>query len=225
MGKNFQRLSVIFLSLASLALSLPGVALGQRIKVDRRTITPNKPTPELYSDSLALKVTLMNLPGAETPGSSLEVEYKVYFVPEQSFEAAMRQLKREGRARELKPEYFPDKILLAEGRVGKDSLRTLEERTTWRRGIGFKRKVPSAQQTSFSSIITFYSVKVYDARLKKAVYGSDAFIAPPFDTESGDRDNFSPATALYLNFYVADNGDLYKSNRKGASESTEWRPR
>jgi len=47
---------------------------------------------------------------------------------------------------------------------------------------------------------------------------------PPFDTNTNDRENFTANTTLYLNFYVADDGALYKSNRKSASETTQWRP-
>ncbi len=220
------RLGVVGLS-AAVLLQLGGMAApvaGQRAKVDRRTVTPNKPTPELYSDRLSLKVTLMNLPGAATPGSSWQGEYKVFFVAEREFDGVMKQLSREGRARDLRQEYFPGRILLAQGQFNKARLGTLRDRTSWRNGIPFRGRVPAAQQTSFASIIIFYSVKVYDAKLRKNVYDTGHFVVPPFDTNSSDRDNFTAATTLYMSFYVSERGDIYKTNRKGASESTEWRP-
>ena len=199
-------------------------APGQRVKIDRRTISPNRPAPELYADKLALKLTLINLPGASEPSSSWQLEYKVYFVAEQDFERVVKQLNKEGKGRELSPEDFPTKILLADGQLNKRKLSTLPDRTLWRQGIDFKSKIPLEQQTAFASIMCFYSVKIYDAKLKKNVYGSDVFVVPPFDTNTNDRENFTANTTLYLNFYVADDGALYKSNRKSASEITQWRP-
>jgi hypothetical protein len=196
----------------------------QRARIDRRTIKPNQPTPELYPDKLSVKITLMNLPGAGLPRSGWQVEFKTYFVPEQEFEWNMKQLAREGKSGELRPEYFPGRILLAEGSFSKNKLGTLRERTFWREGIDFKNKIPYRQQTSFSSLLSFYSVKIYDAKLKKNIYGSDVFVVPPFDIDSNDRNSFSPATALYLNFYVSNDGALYKSSRRSASETTEWKP-
>jgi hypothetical protein len=199
-------------------------AQNPQAKVDRRTIAPNRVTPELYSDNLSLKITLMNLPGAKNSASYWQVEYKIYFVAEAEFEKTFRQLKKEGKNRELSPEYFPNKTLLAEGKVNKRDLSTLQTRTVIRDGIEFKRKIATEQQTSFSNILSFYSVKIYDGDLKKDIYQSDVFIAPPFDTDSDDKTNFLPRSHVYLNFYVSSEGALYRSNRKSASETTEWRP-
>lgn len=219
-GSRFGWLLLLLLAVASVMAQAP----EQRAKISRRSITPNRPAPELYVDKLALKCTLINLPGANDPSSSWQLEYKVYFVAEQDFERIMRQLNKEGKAGDLRPENFPTKILLTEGTLNKRKLSTLPERTVWRQAIDFKNKIPAEQQTAFASVMSFYSVKIYDAKLKKNVYGSDVFVVPPFDTNTNDRENFTPNTTLYLNFYVADDGALYRSNRKGASETTQWRP-
>lgn len=217
-----------FAGLVALLILLSAIntaAQAPTARAKMRSITPNQPAPELYSDKISLRITLMNLPGAKEPSSSCEGEFKIYFVAEQDFEKTMRQLQREGKNRDLKPEYFPNKILLAEGVFKQPRLATLQERMVVRQGIDFKRKIPREQQTSFSSILNFYSVKVYDAKLKKAVYGSDVFVVPPFDSDSSGGDGFAPLSDLYLNLYVSDDGSLYKSNRKSLSGTTEWKPR
>jgi len=196
----------------------------QKIRIDRRTIRPNIIAPELYSDKLSLKITLMNLPGATTPTSHWEVEFQVFFMPEQDFEKNMKELNKAGKGRELRPEYFPSKILLATGKFNKQGLDTLKERAFVREGIVFRNKIPAEQQTSFSSLMSFYSIRVFDGKLKKDIYGSDVFIVPPFETDTNDRNSLLPRTDLFLNFFVADDGSLYRSNTRSASESTEWKP-
>lgn len=199
-------------------------SVSQKMRIDRRTIRPNLIAPELYADALSLKITLMNLPGAAIPTSYWEVEFKVFFVAEQDFEKSMKEINKTGKGREIRPEYFQSRILLAEGKYSKRSLPTLKERAFFQPGIGFRDKVPDEQQTSFSSIMTFYSVKVFDGKLKKDIYGSDVFIVPPFEADANDRNSLSRRTDLFLNFFVAEDGSLYRSNTKSASESTEWKP-
>ena len=215
--------------LSLISILWPITAVGQqpaqKMRIDRRTIRPNLIAPEVYADKLSLKITLMNLPGAATPTSNWEVEYKVFFVAEQDFEKTMKELSKAGKSRELRPEYFQSRILLAEGKYNnKRKLATLSDRSFLRSEILFRNKIPHDQQTSFSSIMTFYSVKVFDAKLKKDIYGSDVFIVPPFEPDTNDRDSFTPRAELFLNFFVAENGSLYRSNTKSASETTEWKP-
>jgi hypothetical protein len=168
--------SVLLSGLCPLA-DAGGGLVNQKIRIDRRTITPNRPAPELYADKLSLKITLMNLPGAEALPSSWQVEYKVYFVAEQDFEKTVREMNKAGKGCELRPEHFQSKILLAEGQFSKQKLASLKERGFLRQGIPFRGKVPHELQTSFSSIMSFYSVKVFDAKLKKNIYGSDVYSA------------------------------------------------
>ena len=203
----------------------PNGVVGQqpKMRVDRRTIKPNQMAPELYPDKLSLKITLMNLPGAATSSSYWEVEFQVFFVPEQDFGKNLREMKQAGKGRELRPEYFPTRILLAQGKFNKHNLSTLAERAFVSR-IGFRDKIPPQQQTSFSSLMSFYSVKVFDGKLKKDIYGSDVFIVPPFERDNNDSNSLLPRTDLFLNFFVSQDGALFKSNTKSASETTEWNP-
>ena len=194
------------------------------MRIDGRTIPRNRMAPELYSDKLALKITLMNLPGAATSTSYWEVEFQVFFVPEQDFGKNLKDIKNAGKGRELRPEYFPTRILLATGKFNKHRLGTFKERAFVRRGIAFRNKIPAEQQTSFSSLMSFYSVKVFDGKLKKDIYGSSVFIVPPFESDTNAGNSLLPRTDLFLNFFVAENGSLYKSNTKSASESSEWNP-
>jgi hypothetical protein len=185
-------------------------------------VTPNRLAPELYSEKLTLRITLMNLPGANEPRSQWQGEYKVYFVAEREFEKIMRQLKREGRDRELTPELFPQKVLLAQGSFAKNGLKTLSERTFIVKGIDFKRKIPTDQQTSFATIMSFYSIKVYDAKLGKTIYDSGVFFSPPFEVQGNDQRSMAPLSTIYLNFYVSEDGDIYKSSRKEDSGREVW---
>jgi hypothetical protein len=214
--------------LAFSLLFLPTGATGQSrqpgVKIDRRTITPDLSAPELYSEQVSLKISLVNLPGADMSGSYWQEEFKVFFVAEQDFQRIMKELQKDGRNRELKPEYFPNRIMIAEGSFTKNKLGTLDERTFLREGIPFRRKIPAPQRTSFSSLLTFFSVKVHDAKLKRDAYRSDVFIVPPFDTDSNETGTFSPRSSLYLSLYVDERGSLFWSNRKKAGESTVWNP-
>jgi len=136
----------------------------------------------------------------------------------------MKELNRTGKGRDLRPEYFPSRILLTTGKFNKQKLDTLQERAYVRNGIAFRDKIPADQQTSFSSLMSFYSVRVFDGKLKKDIYGSDVFIVPPFEADTNDKNSLLPRTDLFLNFFVAEDGSLYRSNTRSASETTEWNP-
>lgn len=220
--RTLQSLIVFGCLLLSSLWPVGGSGQETKMKIDGRTIPPNRIAPELYSDKLSLKITLMNLPGAATSTSYWEVEFQVFFVPEQDFGKNIKDIKKAGKSRELRPEYFPSRILLATGKFNKHRLGTLRERAFLRQGIAFRNKIPPEQRTSFSSLMSFFSVKVFDGKLKKDIYGSSVFIVPPFDTDTNAGNSLSPRTDLFLNFYVAENGSLYRSNSKSASESTEW---
>lgn len=221
--KTHQRLIIFGCLLLSCLWPIGGAGQQQKMRVDGRTIKPNLIAPELYSDELSLKITLMNLPGAVTSASRWEVEFQVYFVPELDFRKNTEELKKAGKARGLRPEYFPTRILLGTGKFNKHRLGTLKERVVVRQ-IPFRNKVPHEQQTSFSSLLSFYSVKVFDGKLKKDIYGSSVFIVPPFERDTNNRNSFLPRTELFLNFFVSEDGSLFKSNTKSASETSEWNP-
>jgi len=219
-----QNLIIVGCFLLSSLWPVGGAGQQQKIKVDRRTIRANLIAPELYSDKLSLKITLMNLPGAATATSYWEVEFQVFFVPEKDFGKNLDDAKQAGNGRDLKPEYFPTRILLATRKFNKHNLGTFNERAYVRPGIAFRNKIPPEQQTTFSSLLSFYSVKVFDGKLKKDIYASAVFIVPPFERDTNDSNGLLPRSNLFLNFFVADDGSLYKSNTKRASETTEWNP-
>jgi hypothetical protein len=199
-------------------------AQSPQARINRRTVEPNRVTPEVYANDLSLKITLINLPGAQNATSYWQLEYQIYFVPELEFDKTYRQLTKEGKNKELRAEYFPNKTLLAEGKLNQHNLNTLQARTVTRDRIPFKRKIATEQQTSLANILSFYTVKIYDGALKKDVYQSDVFITPPFDTDASDKTSLLPRSHVYLSFYVSPEGALYRSNRKSASETTEWKP-
>ena len=221
--RTLQTLIIFVCFLLSSLWPAGGAGQQTKMRVDRRTIKPNVIAPELYSDKLSLKITLMNLPGAAMSTSYWEVEFQVFFVAEQDFGKNLKDMKKAGKGPELRPEYFPGKILLATGKFNKHQLTTLKERAFVRQ-IDFRNKIPPEQQTSFSSLMSFYSVRVFDGKLKKDIYGSDVFIVPPFERDTNERNSFFPRTELFLNFFVAEDGSLYRSNTKSASETTEWNP-
>src|ERR1041384_3399734 len=108
--RTLQRLIIVGCFLLSSLWPVGGAGQQQKMRVDGRTIKPNLIAPELYSDKLSLKITLMNLPGAVTQASHWEVEFQVFFVPEQDFRKNTEDLKKSGKGRELRPEYFPTRI-------------------------------------------------------------------------------------------------------------------
>ena len=142
---NVSLLGSLFLLLSLNAAAVK--AQPQERKTGRLVaVTPNRLAPELYSEKLTLRITLMNLPGANEPRSQWQGEYKVYFVAEREFEKIMRQLKREGRDRELTPELFPQKVLLAQGSFAKNGLKTLSARTFIVKGKTLKgRSLPTSR--------------------------------------------------------------------------------
>jgi hypothetical protein len=72
--------------------------------------------------------------------------------------------------------------------------------------------------------MSFFSVRIFDGKLKKDIYGSSVFIVPPFEKDSNPNNKLAPRTELFLNFFVAENGSLFRTNSKSASETTEWNP-
>jgi hypothetical protein len=219
-----QSLIIFVCLLLSIVWPVGGVGQQKKMTVGHGIMGRNVIASQLYSDNLSLKITLMNLPGAATLTSYWEVEFQVFFVPEEDFGKTLKDLKDAGKSRELRPEYFPSRILLAKGKFKKHSLGTLKDRAFLRQGFPFKNRIPKDQQTSFSNLVSFYSVKVFDGKLKKDIYGSDVFVVPPFERDTNDRKNLLPRTFLFLNFFVDERGSLYKSNTKRDSESMEWNP-
>lgn len=185
-------------------------------------IEPNYYSPALYSESLNCKVTLINLPGADQRGSYLEVEYEIYFVSEVNFDQTMRRLV--GRVGTANPQAsdFTEKILLARGSFKATRLNSLQGRTRIVGPIAFKSKIPDAQRTKAANLITSYSVKIHDARLKRRIFDAGVWITKPFEADPSRPETAIPRRTLYANFFVSNDGDLFKSQWPRNTTATTW---
>lgn len=191
---------------------------GQANKI--RRVQPNAYAPDLYAESLTFKLKLVGLPGAREAGSDCEVRYQLYFIPEEEFTRVTR-VARQGV--DGLPDFseFAGKILLAEGAFKPRRLDTLRARSHARRLIRFKSSVPAHARTKLGVIATRYSIKVNDGRLNKMVFGAGAFIAHPFD-DTDDIGKEAARTTVYLNFFVAEDGELLRSQLPRDDVDTSW---
>jgi len=178
---------------------------------------PYRYAPELYSDQQNLIITLINLPGANTPRSVWTVSYKVYFLSEAAHDRAVKNVV----AGESNPRAtdFPEKLLLAGGRFRKTSLNTLSKRTHVSAAIPLKSEVPDKERTKFSYIMTDYTVSVTDAVLRKTIQRSGILMERPFDMEGG---RVVPRKTLYANFFVTPQGDFYFSQLPQSTAVALW---
>ncbi|MDQ3908327.1 MAG: hypothetical protein M3268_08270, partial [Acidobacteriota bacterium] len=162
----------------------PAQTRAPRMKfTNHRRVEANTLAPELYSDKLAIKLMLVDLPGAADPRSTWEGTYKLYFVSEASMRKAEEEVLRKsgpGGARagswDQSLAEFPEKILLAEGSISKKSLATPQQRVHLQENVAFRDKVPPELRTKAAKLFITYSVKVYDAKLKTPVYHSGLFM-------------------------------------------------
>jgi len=214
----FRLIGVILLLLPLAGLDRSVVQSQQGSRVTFRIREPNVHAPDLYADNLTLKITLVNLPGAGDPHSYSEVSYQVVFVPEDQYYAALQELPPGGSNPALAQ--FQGRILLAEGTIKKNVLATIQQRTSSRE-FPFKVKVPDGKRTKFAHLLTSYSVKIFDAKLKKSVYRSGIFSAFPFD-DASDQSKVSQRQILYLSFLVSDDGELARSQRARRDGDTSW---
>jgi len=185
-------------------------------------VEPNHYSPNLYSENLESKFTLINMPGANQPGSFWEVEYEIYFVSEAAFQQTMRRLVGAVGSANPQASDFQEKILLRRGKFRVTRLNSLEDRTRLVGPIAFKSKVPDAQRTKAASLITSYSVKIYDASLKKTIYDAGLWVTKPFESDSSQPENASPRRTLYANFFVTPAGELFKSQWARNGTDTTW---
>jgi len=170
---------------------------------------PNLYAPNLYADNIGFEATLVDLPGFNKNGSYWELSYQLYFVPEASYYDAIKQLPRGGS--NPTPEQFPGRILLAEGHKKVTHLATLKERAIALSGVHFKDRVPDAQRTKFSYLMTSYSVKIVDAELGTTIYRSGIFLAEPFVADPNDQKQAIARKTIYLTFGVNSDGTLNRS--------------
>jgi hypothetical protein len=185
-------------------------------------IEPNHYSPNLYSESLDSKFTLINMPGASQPGSFWELEYEIYFVSEAAYQQTMRQLVGAAGSANPQTSDFQEKTLLRRGKFKVTRLNSLDDRTRLIGPITFKSKVPDAQRTKAASLITSYSVKIYDASLKKTIFDAGLWITKPFEADPRQPANAIPRRTLYTNFFVSPTGDLFKSQWARNGTDTTW---
>lgn len=192
------------------------IALGQQ---DRGTtfsnVARNNLAPDLYSETLDFRITLVNLPGVDMQGSQWQTSYEIYFVPEADFDDTVQKIGR----REPIPRDFSEKVLLATGSFNKNLLKELSRRIVEKNAVSFKTKIPNRSKTEFAKIITFFSAKIYDAKLKKNIFKTGLFISPPFTPNGSQK---VPLRKLFLSFFVNNEGELYTSNQERGKSDTSW---
>ena len=208
------------LILALCAVFLTPPAQAQSRRVDDRKTEPNVYAPRLYTDRLKIKMTLINLPGADAPGSFWEASYQIFFISEANLKKAFAKAPSGGW--NPTPADFPGRILLGKGKLRQTNLRTISDRTYLSRAIPLKAKVPDKLRTKNATILTSYSVKIFDARLNSNIYRAGTSAAPPFIDDHAAGGNETARTMLYASFYITPSGKMFYSQRPRNSESTTW---
>lgn len=186
---------------------------GKRNNVS--SVVRNKYSPNLYVEKLNFRVTLVDLPGAKVPESNWQTSYEIYFVSEENFDNMIPKIGR----REPVLQDFSEKILLAGGDFKKNSLQGISQRIVEKNAVVFATKIPKNSKTEFAKIITFFTVKIYDAKLKETIYRTGLFVLPPFVSNGSEK---NPIRNLFLNFFVTDSGILYTSNLERSKTNTDW---
>lgn len=191
-------------------------------------VEPNTLAPELYSDKLSVQFMLVNLPGAQDAASYWEGSYQLFFVSEAEerrvVEEKYKQLAPKGGgavAVDIEPSEYKEKILLAEGKFKQARLATLRDRTFRAENVIFKARVPEALQTKGGHLLTVYSVRIFDARLKMPLYKTGQWMARVFDEEAGGEKPAARAV-VYANFFVSPEGDVFTSQWARDDTKTEW---
>lgn len=205
----FQRSVRIAILAVCYAVAVSAAAQERKTTLGSATMREaNLRAPELYSDQLKLTIVLANLPGATDAGSTWETSYEIYFISESAYYSVIDHLPPGGHS--LEPTLFPQKVLLAEGRFKKDKLSSSAARTEIREDIALRSKVADREKTKFGRLMTAYSVKVYDARLKMSLYHLGLFVTYVFEKASGA---VTPRKTLYLGFSVTPQGELSYSQQ------------
>ncbi len=207
---NLRFFRVTILAVCYSIITVPFV-LGQNKATTSGSTTmreSNLAAPELYSDKLGLNVSLADLPGATEPGSSWEMSYQIFFISEGEYYSVINKLPPGGHS--LQPELFPHKVLLAEDTFRRKNLGSSAARTQKRDDIILASKVANQEKTKFGRLMTSYSVKVYDARLKMPILHSGVFVTYVFEKS---LNTVLPRKALYLAFSVTSQGELSYSQQ------------
>jgi hypothetical protein len=183
-----------------------------------RTAVRNLHAPELYSRSVRVRVTLVELPGAGDPATSWEMSYQLYHISEATLEKAVRGRPRGGWSPTA--EDFPGRVLLGEGKFRRAGLSTPGERTVLSAPMPFRSKVADRDRTKFAHLLLVYSLKINDARLGSTLYRSGAFLNDPFETLGDGRD--VARTTFPLSFLVTPQGRVYSSVRPQDATTANW---
>lgn len=201
--------------------SLSTIAQAQTTtRTNFRKMEPNVYAPDLYADRVKLQMTLIDLPGASERGSYWEVSYQLYFVSETDF---MKALQRAPNGSwNPTPENFSGRILLGRGHLKRSSLGTLPERIYLSKAFPLKARVPDKLRTKFATILTSYTVKIFDARLASSTYRTGTFATQPFISDSASGGREVARSLLYANFYVTPGGELFYSQLPRNSTRTTW---
>ncbi len=177
-------------------------------------VTPNLYAPELYAEKIALQIMLVNLPGLEESRSSFQGSYNIYFIPED--EIGKQAQSRGGVINQLKPGDISNKIFISTGKFNKTQLSS--NRVFEKNNILFRSKVPDKLRMMRGNIVIFYSIKIYDGKLKKSVYRDSSFIYFPFETENTNN----ARKTFHISFFVNEGGKLYTSSLPREKTTTIW---
>lgn len=181
---------------------------------------PNVYAPDLYADRVKLQMTLIDLPGAAERGSYWEVSYQLYFISEADFMKALQRAP--SGSWNPTPEDFPGRVLLGRGHLKRTSLGTPPERSHLSRAFPLKARVPDRLRTKFATILTSYTVKIFDARLASTTYRTGTFATQPFINDPASGGRAVARSLLYANFYVSPRGELFYSQLPRNSARTTW---
>ncbi len=235
-GGTFSRASVLaesslYKHLIRFPYVMPPVK-GQDPKVRNRfrriRIEPNLLAPELYAENISVQFMLVNLPGTKEAESYWEGSYQLFFVSEEAqkklFDKKIHELAPKGGTVgfNIEPSEYTEKILLKEGKFKKSGLATLQDRIYRSDDIDFKARIPEALRTKGAWLITVYTVRVFDGRLKIPVYHSGVWMTHPFDDDAGDEQKVRPRTIVYSNFFISPKGEIFSSQWARNTTDTDW---
>ena len=196
------QLSVLFGSFSPAALAMTSPAL---VPQTFRTRVKNVYAPHVYAENIDFLAKL-DLPGAQKKQSYWELSYQLFFLPETNYDEAVARFPQGGYS--PTPEEYPGKILLTAGHQKKKRLSTPQERNILLTGVGFKQKVPNAQQTLFGVLITVWAVKIFDAELKTTIYKSGMFLTHVSEVDPQDQKKTIARKTVYLTFSITPKGTL-----------------
>ena len=193
---------------------------AQRRQSAFRVREVNVYAPQVYADRLDFIATLVDLPGARKKQSYWELSYQLFFVPEDKYDEAVARFPKGGY--NPTPEEFPGRVLLVEGHKKIRGLGTLQRRTINLTAVPFKQRVPDNKRTKFASLMTYFSVKIFDAELKTTLYRSGLFLTEPYEDHPQDPNEAIARKTIYLNFMVTKDGFLNLSQLARHARSTNW---